>query len=68
MNDHQLNPNTGQVNATDTQLTLCTHECRNLEGYYASLFQQVYLSVVLSEQDKVGQIRFLLQQWSNELE
>jgi len=68
MNSIPMSQHPEQIDMNNTQDTLCTHECKKLEIYYQNLFKQVHLSVRLSEQDKVGQIRFLLRQWSNELE
>ena len=68
MNSIPMSQHPEQIDMKNTQDTLCTHECKKLEIYYLNLFKQVHLSVRLSEQDKVGQMQFLLRQWANEIE
>jgi|GEM_PF-2512777 len=68
MNSISIIQHPENINMINTQETLCAHECTKLKIYYLDLLKQVDLSVRLSEQDKVGQIQFLLKQWANEIE
>ncbi len=45
----------------------CSCKRTEIEQYYMDLLKQLNFSIRLSEQEKAGQVLFLLKQWGNEL-
>lgn len=45
----------------------CSCKRTEIEHYYVNLLKQLNVSIRLSEQEKAGQVLFLLKQWGNGL-